>query len=157
MVTLKPVTFSKRFIVCQLLCVVIWAVESRAVQGEPSSAMSPTSQTNDAPRFALAIHGGAGTINRDSMTSDKEKEYRRGLEQSLEAGAAILRAGGTSLDAVEACVRVLEDHPLFNAGRGAVFTSAGTNEMDAAIMEGQSLKAGAVVSVKHIRNPIALA
>ncbi len=91
------------------------------------------------------------------MTPEKEKEYRRGLEQSLKAGAAILKEGGSSLDAVEACVRVLEDNPLFNAGRGAVFTSAGTNEMDAAIMDGKTLKAGSVVSLKHIKNPISLA
>ncbi len=109
------------------------------------------------PPFALAIHGGAGTIDRGAMTPEREKEYRHGLEQSLEAGAAILRKGGASLDAVEACVRTLEDNPLFNAGRGAVFTSAGTNEMDAAIMDGKTLKAGAVATLKHIKNPISLA
>ncbi len=109
------------------------------------------------PPFALAIHGGAGTIDRGSMTPEKEKQYRHGLEQSLEAGMAILKEGGSSLDAVEACVRVLEDNPLFNAGRGSVFISAGTNEMDAAIMDGKTLNAGAVVSLKHIKNPISLA
>jgi len=112
---------------------------------------------NQPPPFSLAIHGGAGTIDRGSMTPEKEKEYRRGLEQSMKTGAAILKEGGSSLDAVEACVRILEDNPLFNAGRGAVFTSAGTNEMDAAIMDGKTLKAGSVVSLKHIRNPIRLA
>jgi L-asparaginase / beta-aspartyl-peptidase len=114
-------------------------------------------ETMNTPPVALAIHGGAGTIERDSMTAEKEKEYRAGLEQSLRAGASILKEGGSSLDAVEACVRVLEDHPLFNAGRGSVFTSAGTNEMDAAIMDGKTLKAGAVAGLKHIRNPISLA
>jgi beta-aspartyl-peptidase (threonine type) len=112
---------------------------------------------NTTSPFTLAIHGGAGTIDRGSMTPEKEKEYRHGLEQSLEAGTAILKEGGSSLDAVEACVRILEDNPLFNAGRGSVFTSAGTNEMDAAIMDGKTLKAGAVVSLKHIKNPINLA
>lgn len=91
------------------------------------------------------------------MPPEKEKEYRRGLEQSLKVGAAVLKEGGSSLDAVEACVRMLEDNPLFNAGRGAVFTSAGTNEMDAAIMDGKTLNAGSVVSLKHIKNPINLA
>jgi beta-aspartyl-peptidase (threonine type) len=127
-----------------------------ALYGQTESA-TPDSTMNQPPPFALAIHGGAGTIDRGSMTPEREKEYRRGLEQSLEAGMAILKKGGSSLDAVEACVRILEDNPLFNAGRGSVFTSAGTNEMDAAIMDGKTLKAGAVVSLKHIKNPISLA
>ncbi|MEY2548851.1 MAG: L-asparaginase / beta-aspartyl-peptidase, partial [Verrucomicrobiota bacterium] len=86
-----------------------------------------------------------------------ERDLRAGLERSLEAGRDILRDGGSSLDAVTAAVRVLEDDPLFNAGRGAVFTSAGTHEMDAAIMEGRTLMAGAVGSLKRVRNPIVLA
>jgi L-asparaginase / beta-aspartyl-peptidase len=108
-------------------------------------------------KIGLAIHGGAGTIERGSMTPEKEREYRAGLERALTAGYEILKRGGSSLDATEAAVRVLEDDPHFNAGRGSVFTSAGTNEMDASIMDGKTLKAGAVGSVKHIRNPIALA
>ena len=108
-------------------------------------------------KFALAIHGGAGTIDRSKITSDLEQAYRDGLERSLHAGFAILEKSGSSLDAVEAAVRVLEDDPHFNAGKGAVFTAAGTNELDAAIMDGKTLKAGAVASVKHIRNPISLA
>jgi L-asparaginase / beta-aspartyl-peptidase len=107
--------------------------------------------------FALAIHGGAGTIDRGAMTPENEKEYRRGLEEALQAGAAVLRKEGSSLDAVEAAVRVLEDNPLFNAGRGAVFTSAGTNELDAAIMDGKTLKAGSVFNLKHVKNPVSLA
>jgi beta-aspartyl-peptidase (threonine type) len=112
---------------------------------------------NQTPQFALVVHGGAGTIDRATMTPEKEKAYRLGLEQSLQAGAAILKKGGSSLDAVEEVVRILEDNPLFNAGRGSVFTSAGTNELDAAIMDGKTLRAGAVASVKHIKNPIILA
>jgi beta-aspartyl-peptidase (threonine type) len=108
-------------------------------------------------KFALVIHGGAGTISPKQITPALERDLRAGLERSLEAGREILRDGGSSLDAVTAAVRVLEDDPLFNAGRGAVFTSAGTHEMDAAIMDGRTLMAGAVASVKRVRNPIVLA
>jgi beta-aspartyl-peptidase (threonine type) len=108
-------------------------------------------------KIALVIHGGAGTIDRSKMTPERERDYRAGLERSLTAGYDILKRGGTSLDAVEAAVRVLEDDPLFNAGKGAVFTSAGTNEMDSAVMDGKTLKAGSVASVKHVKNPITLA
>ncbi|MBP9663175.1 MAG: isoaspartyl peptidase/L-asparaginase [Pyrinomonadaceae bacterium] len=106
---------------------------------------------------ALAIHGGAGTILRSQMTPDLEREYRGGLEAALKAGWSILESGGTSLDAVEAAVISLEDFPLFNAGRGSVFTHEGKQEMDAAIMDGHKLDAGAVAFVKNIRNPISLA
>jgi len=108
-------------------------------------------------KIGLAVHGGAGTIERSNMTPEKEREYRAGLERALSAGYEILKRGGSSLDATEAAVRVLEDDPHFNAGRGSVFTSAGTNEMDASIMDGKTLKAGAVGSVQHIKNPITLA
>jgi beta-aspartyl-peptidase (threonine type) len=108
-------------------------------------------------KIGLAIHGGAGTIERSKMTHQREREYRAGLERALAAGYEILKRGGSSLDAAEAAVRVLEDDPYFNAGKGSVFTSAGTNEMDAAIMDGKTLAAGAVASLKHIRNPISLA
>jgi L-asparaginase / beta-aspartyl-peptidase len=108
-------------------------------------------------KIGLAVHGGAGTIERSKMTPEKEREYRAGLERALAAGYEILKRGGSSLDATEAAVRVLEDDPHFNAGRGSVFTSAGTNEMDASVMDGKTLKAGAVGSIKHIKNPIELA
>jgi len=108
-------------------------------------------------KFALAVHGGAGTIDRNSMTPEKERAYRDGIDRALHAGYDILEKGGSSLDAVETAVRVLEDDPHFNAGKGAVFTEAGTNELDASIMDGKTLKAGAVASVKHIKNPISLA
>ena len=113
-------------------------------------------QTNQ-KTFGLVIHGGAGTIERSKMTPEAEREYRAGLERALNAGYEILKRGGTSLDATEAAVRVLEDDPHFNAGKGAVFTSAGTNELDAAIMDGNTLKAGTVASLKHIKNPVSLA
>jgi beta-aspartyl-peptidase (threonine type) len=108
-------------------------------------------------KFALVIHGGAGTVSPKEITADMERDLRAGLQRSLDAGQTILRNGGSSLDAVTAAVRVLEDDPLFNAGRGAVFNSAGTHEMDAAIMDGRTLRAGAVGSVAHVRNPIDLA
>jgi beta-aspartyl-peptidase (threonine type) len=105
----------------------------------------------------LVVHGGAGTIDRAKMTAEREGEYRSGLERSLRAGYEILQRGGSSLDATEAAVRVLEDDPHFNAGKGAVFNSAGVNELDAAVMDGKTLKAGAVASVRRIRNPVSLA
>ncbi|MBX3288548.1 MAG: isoaspartyl peptidase/L-asparaginase [Acidobacteria bacterium] len=108
-------------------------------------------------KLALAIHGGAGTILRSQMTPDLEREYKSGVEAALKAGWQILSSGGSSLDAVEAAVVELENFPLFNAGRGAVFTAEGKNEMDAAIMDGQTLKAGAVAFVKNIKNPIRVA
>src|SRR6476469_339038 len=108
-------------------------------------------------KCALVIHGGAGTISPEQITPEIERDLRAGLQRSLDAGHGVLKSGGSSLDAVVAAVRVLEDDPLFNAGRGAVFTSAGTHEMDAAIMDGKNLAAGAVGSVKGIRNPSLLA
>ena len=108
-------------------------------------------------RPALAIHGGAGTILRSQMTPDLEAEYRRGLEGALNSGWEILEQGGSSLDAVEAAVCSLEDFPLFNAGRGSVFTHEGKQEMDAAIMDGARLKAGAVAFVRNLKNPVRLA
>ena len=108
-------------------------------------------------KIMLVIHGGAGTINRSNMTADREKEYRAALEQALHIGQAVLVKGGTSLDAVEASVRFMEDSPLFNAGKGAVFTHEGKNELDAAIMDGKTKKAGSVAGVTIIKNPITAA
>jgi len=108
-------------------------------------------------KIALAIHGGAGTILRSQMTPTLEAEYRHGLEIAIRSGWSILESGGSSLDAVEAAVTVLEDFPLFNAGRGAVFTHEGEQEMDASIMDGATLKAGAVAFIKNIKNPVSLA
>jgi beta-aspartyl-peptidase (threonine type) len=107
--------------------------------------------------FGMAIHGGAGTMPRAEMMSDAEHRYRSGLQEALDAGYDILRRGGSSLDAVTRAVVLLEDNPLFNAGRGSVFTLDGRNELDASIMDGQTLKAGAVCGVTRIRNPIELA
>jgi L-asparaginase / beta-aspartyl-peptidase len=108
-------------------------------------------------KIALAIHGGAGTILKSEMTAVLEAEYRNALETALKSGWKILENGGSALDAVESAVVSLENFPLFNAGRGSVFTSEGKNEMDAAIMDGASLEAGAVAFVKNVKNPIKLA
>ncbi len=108
-------------------------------------------------KTALAIHGGAGTILRSEMTAALEKEYRGGLENALQKGFEILRKNGSALDAVEAAVIELENFPLFNAGRGSVFTHEGKNEMDAAIMDGKKLKAGAVAFLQNVKNPVKLA
>jgi L-asparaginase / beta-aspartyl-peptidase len=108
-------------------------------------------------KFIIAIHGGAGTILQSSMTSEKESAYKLALQQALDAGFGILSGGGSSLDAVGAAVVSLEDCPLFNAGRGSVFTHDETHEMDAAIMEGEFRNAGAVAGVKNVKNPVLLA
>lgn len=108
-------------------------------------------------KFALAIHGGAGTILKSQMTPEKEKAYKDALNQALDKGYTILKNGGTALDAVEACVRHMEDNPLFNAGKGAVFTSEGKNELDAAIMNGKTLEAGSVAGITVAKNPITVA
>ena len=120
---------------------------------------TPVAAANGGPKgtWALAIHGGAGVIERGDLTPQKEAAYRAGLDAALAAGQKVLAAGGSSLDAVEAAIRVLEDDPLFNAGRGAVFTAEGRNELDASIMDGATLKAGAVAGVTRTRNPISLA
>ena len=108
-------------------------------------------------RLAIAIHGGAGTIPRTDMTDEKEAEIRAMLQQSIQAGYKALLAGESSTEAVIAAINVMEDSPLFNAGKGAVFNAAGKHEMDASIMEGAGLNAGAVASVSCIKNPIDLA
>jgi L-asparaginase / beta-aspartyl-peptidase len=104
--------------------------------------------------FALAVHGGAGTIRRGDMTAERESLYRAGLARALVAGREVLAGGGTALDGVTAAVCALEDDPLFNAGRGAVFTRAGTQEMDAAVMDGRDRRAGAVAGIFGPKNPV---
>lgn len=108
-------------------------------------------------KFGIAIHGGAGTLVKGMMTPEKEKAYKNALETALNAGYELLEKGGTAMDAVEKSVRSLEDSPLFNAGKGSVFTANGTHEMDASIMDGKSLKAGAVSLITGIKNPVSLA
>ncbi|MEJ8801799.1 isoaspartyl peptidase/L-asparaginase family protein [Pontibacter sp. H249] len=107
--------------------------------------------------IAIAIHGGAGTITKASLTADQDKAFRAGLEKALLAGHNILKNGGDAMDAVELAVAYLEDNPLFNAGRGSVFTKEGKHEMDASIMCGKTLDAGSIAGVRNIKNPIKLA
>ena len=106
---------------------------------------------------AIAVHGGAGALSPADLTPDNERAYRHGLEQALRAGFEVLSKGGASLDAVVAAVQVLEDDPLFNAGRGAVLNAGGVAELDASLMDGRDLRAGAVAGLRHVRSPIALA
>lgn len=108
-------------------------------------------------KWALAIHGGAGVIQRQAMSREREAEYRAALAAALNAGAKVLSSGDSALDAVETVIRLMEDDPLFNAGRGAVFTAEGRNELDASIMDGATLSAGAVAGVTRVRHPITVA
>lgn len=112
---------------------------------------------SEVPRWSIAIHGGAGVIERANFSPEKEKAYRAALAEALQAGGKVLDGGGTSLDAITAAIHILEDSPLFNAGRGAVFTAEGRNELDASIMDGKTQKAGAVAGVTRTRHPIDLA
>lgn len=122
-----------------------------------SSTVSNAQDKNKKGEYVLVVHGGAGTINKSNMTPALEAAYTAGLRQAIEAGYEMIRKGKSSLDAVEAAIRVLEDNPLFNAGKGAVFTHDGRNELDASIMSGKNLAAGAVAGVTTIRNPISAA
>ena len=108
-------------------------------------------------KYVIAIHGGAGTILRSNMTNEIEQKYKMALNESILAGENILLNSGLAIDAVEAAIRSLENNPLFNAGRGSVFSHEGEHEMDASIMNGKDLMAGAIAGVKNVKNPITLA
>jgi len=118
-----------------------------------SSTVSKVSEE----KFCLVIHGGAGTILKENMTDSLEVAYQKVLNEALDAGYEVLKSGGNSLDAVTAAIVIMEDSPLFNAGKGAVFTNEGKNELDASIMDGKSKAAGAVAGVTRVKNPISLA
>lgn len=118
------------------------------------SQLRKNNETKSRRKWVLVIHGGAGTILKKNMTPEMEKQYRDKLQQVLDSGEYILSHGGSALNTVTKCITIMENSPLFNAGKGSVFTSAGTNEMDAAIMNGKNLKAGAVACVSDIKNPI---
>jgi beta-aspartyl-peptidase (threonine type) len=122
--------------------------------------LSTAAFSQDVPakhKWAVVLHGGAGVIERSRMTPEADAGYRAGIDEALEAAAGVLDHDGSALDAVEAAIQKLEDNPLFNAGRGAVFAADGTNQLDAAIMDGATLRAGAVADVQHTRHPISLA
>jgi beta-aspartyl-peptidase (threonine type) len=125
--------------------------------GPREKTIGKTQKTSALQPFGFVIHGGAGTIERGRMTPEREKAYRDKLTEALRAGFEVLNKGGACLDAVVAAITLLEDSPLFNAGKGAVFTNSGTNELDSSIMDGRTLKAGAVAGLKRVKNPILLA
>lgn len=127
------------------------------VEANTSDAAQSADADLQGAEYGLVIHGGAGTITRDNMTPEREEAYHTSLQAALDAGYAVLDEGGAAMDAVIAAVRIMEDDSLFNAGRGAVFTSEGTNELDAAVMDGSDRNAGAVAGVRNVRNPIELA
>jgi beta-aspartyl-peptidase (threonine type) len=127
------------------------------VVGTISHAQSVAAPVASQHKWAVVLHGGAGVIERSSMTPQAEADYRAGIREALNAAAAILDKGGSSLDAIEAAIKLMEDNPLFNAGRGAVFAADGTNQLDSAIMDGKTMMAGAVADVQRTRHPISLA
>ncbi|HEY9045536.1 MAG TPA: isoaspartyl peptidase/L-asparaginase [Ohtaekwangia sp.] len=137
----------KRILLCLLLFTAIACSTNRD---------KPISENSPGP-ITLVIHGGAGTIKRENMTPEREAAYHAALQQALDSGYTVLEKGGKSLDAVIAAIKVMEDSPLFNAGKGAVFNSEGKNELDASIMDGSNLMAGAVAGVTTIKNPITAA
>ena len=146
--------FSAIFIPALLTLLMLFRPDA-AAQSQPQPP--PLSPDRAKAPIALVVHGGAGTIRRGDVSPAQEEEYRTALRAALAAGYAVLESGGTSLDAVTIAVRILEDEPLFNAGRGAVLNAEGLCELDASIMDGRTLAAGAVAGVRHVRNPILLA
>jgi len=138
------------------LVVAVFAAAFFSCENKSQTAENQKSVTQK-PDYAIAIHGGAGALRREEMTPEKEAAYRAALDSALTVGETILKNGGTALDAVEQTVTWLENCPLFNAGRGAVFTHEGKNELDASIMDGTTQKAGAVGGVTTVKNPIQLA
>ncbi len=132
-------------------------LKESATGGKPALVAKVNGAQAPAGKWAIVLHGGAGVIERSSMTPERDKAYRAGLDSALRAAAKVLDANGSAVDAVEAGLRVLEDDPLFNAGKGAVFTADGRNELDAAIMDGATMSAGAVAGVTRTKNPISLA
>lgn len=123
----------------------------------PFAASAQDQAMDESPKWSIAIHGGAGTLSPDAMTPERRAEYEAALQKALDAGAEVLRNGGTAMEAVQAAIMPMEDSPLFNAGKGAVFTWEGRNELDASIMDGRDRSAGAVTGVTTVRNPILLA
>jgi len=158
MISRREKAFMKRASALSVLVgSLILAACSPAPEATPASKAQGDSTTSaPAAEWALAIHGGAG-VRRANVPADMEPAYQESLEEALELGKSMLTAGSSSLDTVEAVVRKLENDPLFNAGRGAVFTNEGTNELDAAIMDGETLDCGAVSGITTVKNPITLA
>lgn len=133
------------------------AITTLSTKAQQSPAASGLVTQAPSGKWAIVLHGGAGVIQRSSMTPERDKAYRAGLDEAIHAAAKVLDNNGPAVDAVEAALNVLEDNPLFNAGKGAVFTADGKNELDASIMDGKTLMAGAVADVTRTKNPISLA
>ena len=144
-----------KYAVLPLLALLLLACDSTPAEMPAISVTDPDTET--APAYAMVIHGGAGTILKENMTPKKEAGIREAMNAALDAGEAVLKAGGSAADAVERTIWVLEDSPHFNAGKGAVFTNAGINEMDASFMTGQDQNAGAVGGVTTLKHPISAA
>ena len=147
----------KKLIPFILLVCLFFACKNENTAKETAKAENTSETTTEKPEFAIIIHGGAGTILKKNMTPEKEAAYKTKLEEAIRVGYTVLKNGGSSLDAVTKTINVMEDSPLFNAGKGAVFTNAETNELDASIMDGKTLNAGASAGTTTVRNPIDLA
>jgi len=144
------------FLLLSLLCFMS-ACNSQKATVESNVLKAAKEDKPERPKYAMVIHGGAGTILKENLTEEQEYYYKRALYAALQSGEVILENGGTALNAVEITIKYLEDVPLFNAGKGAVFTNAGINELDASIMDGNTMQAGAVGGVTNIKNPISAA
>lgn len=139
-----------------LLCLFL-AITSCNTNEKEQASNTSTEEVKEKAEFAIVIHGGAGTILKKNMTPEKEVAYKETLEEAIRVGYEVLKNDGSSLDAVTKTINVMEDSPLFNAGKGAVFTNAETNELDASIMDGKTLNAGASAGTTNVKNPIDLA
>ena len=146
-----------KFVLSFLLVISFGFLPSVTLAQKPTPAQVQQLTGPRNPRLGFVIHGGAGVISKGSLTPEQEKAFRADLEKAVTAGYKALQAGKSSLDAVEIAIRILEDSPLFNAGKGAVFTHDGKNELDASIMDGKTLGAGSVAGLHRVKNPITLA
>ena len=147
--TLRPILTTVIFVLASM----IGSCEKKESTDQSETAQAVVETSTERP-LALVIHGGAGTIKRENMTAEMETAYREKLQEALEAGYKVLESGGTSVEAVRSAINIMEDSPLFNAGKGAVYNSLGKHELDASIMEGNTLNAGSVAGVSKIKNPI---
>ena len=145
----------KRYLLLFALLIAAFTMcKKKQTTDQVSEKPAPVAETPKEIPFAIVIHGGAGTIKKENMTPEQEVAYREKLQEALDTGYQILENGGSSLDAVQKTINIMEDSPLFNSGKGAVYNSAGEHELDASIMDGKTLNCGAVAGVKHIKNPI---
>ncbi|MFV8837128.1 isoaspartyl peptidase/L-asparaginase family protein [Salinimicrobium soli] len=147
----------KIFFLLSILCFIGCNDKTSENPSEANPTPTTSAEKDTLPNFGIVIHGGAGTILKENMTDSLEMAYKAKLEEAIRTGHEILANGGTALEAVQRTINVMEDSPLFNAGKGAVFTNQGTNELDSSIMDGETLNAGAVAGVTIVKNPINLA